>query len=74
MPHAPTAAWFDRFTMRLSRLMPSVTVDEAADIALAIYPANQGISPEDAAELFVLEPKAELAFAIGASTRGDAAG
>jgi hypothetical protein len=61
MPHAPTAAWFDRFTMRLSQLMPAVTVDEAADIALAIFPAHQGISPEDAAEFYILEPRAERA-------------
>jgi hypothetical protein len=63
MPHAPTAAWFDRFTMRLSRLMPSVTVDEAADIALAIFPAHQGIGPEDAADFYVLE-----AGAVGRAT------
>jgi hypothetical protein len=61
MPHAPTAAWFDRFTTRLGQLRPSTTVDEAAGIALATFPVNEGISPEDAANLYVAgQSKAEL--------------
>jgi len=58
MPHAPTAAWLDRFTMRLGQLLPSLTIDEAARIALATFPDADDLDPEEAAEIYVLEPPA----------------
>jgi hypothetical protein len=56
MPHAPSAAWLDRFTTRLSHLLPSLTIDEAARIALATFPDGGELVPEDAAEIYALEP------------------
>lgn len=46
MAHAPSAAWLDRFTMRLGHLLPSVTIDEAAEIALTTYVDTMISSPK----------------------------
>ena len=56
MPHAPTAAWLDRFTMRLGQLLPPLTIDEAARIALVTFPDADDLDPEEAAEIYALEP------------------
>lgn len=56
MPHAPSAAWLDRFTTRLSQLLPSLTVDDASGIALAVFPDCGNLGPEEAAEIYALEP------------------
>ena len=58
MRHAPSAAWLDRFTTRLSRLLPSLTIDEASGIALAVFPDGGNLDPEAAAEIYALEPPA----------------
>jgi hypothetical protein len=60
MAHAPSAAWLDRFTMRLGHLLPSVTIDEAAEIALTTYVDACDLKPEDAADIYAAElPPAE---------------
>ncbi len=56
MPHAPTAAWLDRFTMRLGQLLPSLTIDEAGRIALSTFPDAEEIDPDEAADIYALEP------------------
>ena len=56
MPHAPNAAWLDRFTMRLGELVPSLTPDQAASIALATFVDADGLAPEEAADIYALEP------------------
>ncbi len=55
MPHAPSAAWLDRFTARLGHLFPSLTIDEASGIALAMFADGGEIDPEEAAEIYALE-------------------
>jgi hypothetical protein len=55
MAHAPSAAWLDRFTVRLEHLLPSVTIDEAADIALTTYVDASDFTPEDAADIYAAE-------------------
>ena len=56
MPHAPNAAWLDRFTMRLGALVPSLTLDQAASIALATFADADRLEPEEAADIYALEP------------------
>jgi hypothetical protein len=56
MRHAPSAAWLDRFTTRLSRLLPSLTIDEASGVALAVFPDGGSLDPEEAAEIYAMEP------------------
>ena len=56
MPHAPSAAWLDCFTMRLGKLLPSLTIDEAARIAQTTFPDADELDPEEAAEIYALEP------------------
>ena len=56
MPHAPNAAWLDRFTMRLGELVPSLTLDQAARIALATFADSEALDPEEAADIYALEP------------------
>jgi hypothetical protein len=55
MPHAPTAAWLDRFTMRLGQLLPSLTIDEASRIALAHFVDAGALDPVRAAEMYASE-------------------
>jgi len=54
MRHAPSAAWLDRFTTRLSQLLPSLTVDEASGIALALFADGGNVDPEEAAEVYAV--------------------
>ena len=56
MRHAPSAAWLDRFTTRLSQLLPSLTIDEVSGIALAVFPDGGNLDPEEAAEIYAMEP------------------
>jgi hypothetical protein len=56
MPHAPTAAWLDRFTMRLGQLLPSLSIEEAARVALSTFPDVEELDPDEAAEIYALEP------------------
>ena len=55
MRHAPSAAWLDRFTTRLSQLLPSLTVDEASGIALARFADGGNLDPEEAAEVYAMD-------------------
>ena len=55
MRHAPSAAWLDRFTTRLSQLLPSLTVDEASGIALALFVDRGNLDPEEAAEVYAMD-------------------
>ena len=41
--------------MRLGHLLPSVTIDEAAEIALTTYVDAYDLKPEDAADIYAAE-------------------
>ena len=56
MRDAPSAAWLDRFTTRLGHLLPSLTIDQASGIALSVFPDGGEMDPEEAAEIYALEP------------------
>lgn len=56
MPRPPSAAWQDRFATRLGQLVPPLTIDEASGTALAMFPDGSEMDPEEAAEIYALEP------------------
>jgi hypothetical protein len=52
MPTA-SAAWIDLFVLRLGKLRPSISVEEASRIALQVHPDADDLDPEEAAEIYV---------------------
>jgi hypothetical protein len=49
MAREPSALWLDRFILRLGTHMP-VTIQQATDVAMALYPEAGDIEPEKAAD------------------------
>ena len=49
MTREPSALWLDRFILRLGTHMP-VTIQQATDIAMALYANAAALEPEKAAD------------------------